>query len=277
MEGKHFTVAEFVGEWKRTLVSPKTFFAAMPKDGGAGRAAAKALVYGLAAGIVAIAAGIALKLLGYPSAVSGTLLVIAPVISIIGLLAGTLVLTAITALCGGDTRLSATFAAAAALLSVEPVQPLLIIPTMANVFLGAALSIALGGFGLWLLYHALAGGLSVKPGRAKAAVLVIAVLVVAGNTALIMIHRMPANMKAVIAGIRNGERQTGTPNDTAGSGTEGAAARQNDTADQYDPKELEEYTALMNAYVQAVQSGDAARGEEIMKKIEAIPKKYGKK
>ncbi|MDD5066439.1 MAG: Yip1 family protein [bacterium] len=199
MAGTGFDFKKLLDESKQTLLSPKEYFTGMAKTGGLIEPIIKAVVYGLAAGIISFLLGL-LRLspvmgMGmFGAGVGIGALIMTPVFAIIGLFIGAVIMLIISAICGGSTEFEVNTRVTAALLVLMPVNAVLQLFSRFSFYLGLVIGIALSLYGLWLIYLALCNALSAKQNVAKIVIIVLAALSIILSISSIAAYRSMSYM-----------------------------------------------------------------------------------
>lgn len=179
-----FNFSKFIADSKKTLLSPKEYFTGMEKSGGMVDPIIKAVLYGLAAGIISFILGL-LRLGGmgagmgmFGSAVGIGALIFTPIMAVIGLFIGGVIMLILSAISGGSTDFEANVRVAAALCVLMPVNALLSIFGRISIYLALVIMMLVSLYGLWMTFLALAHTLSAKESVAKIVMIVLAVLAI---------------------------------------------------------------------------------------------------
>jgi hypothetical protein len=179
-----FDFKKLIDDSKAVLMTPKEYFASMPKTGGYVEPLIKAVIYGLIAGILTFiwsllhltpAAGILGKWMG--GGTVGVMSIVTAVIgAAIGLFIGGVILLIISAICGGSKDYEANVRVTAALMVLSPINALLSFTGGISIYLGAIISLAVSLYGIWLLYNALIHALGAGEKAAKVVSIILAIL-----------------------------------------------------------------------------------------------------
>lgn len=169
-EKKSFNFKQFIEESKTTLMNPKEHFSNLKTTGGVGEPLIKALIYGVAGGILAM-----LWALFHLSGIGGMFMgggaigaLISPIIgSVIGLFIGGLIIMLLSLICGGSSEYEAGLRVTASLMVLLPVSVLLSVFGFLGFWVSSLLTLAVNLYGLYLLYHALTLTLKGKEQLAK--------------------------------------------------------------------------------------------------------------
>lgn len=176
VSGNEVDMGRMIRESVQVLTAPKTFFAAMPKTGGLIDPVIRTVIFALVAAVInlvwsfvpigpAVGKGI---LFGFAG------LILFPIFALIGLFIGAVILLVLSAICGGSTDYMFCVRISGVLSVLFPINAVFGIVSKINLYLGALVSLALGFFGLWLLYNALVHALGGKEGVAKIISLILA-------------------------------------------------------------------------------------------------------
>ncbi|MFH1379064.1 MAG: hypothetical protein ABII23_02180 [bacterium] len=152
-------------ESKQTLLSPKTYFSAMPKTGGYAEPVIKTLIYSFLSGCIIFIWSI----LGVDSAsgLGKSAIIKHPVLALVFLFVIALLLLIISLICGGDKSYETNLRVQASMFVLMPISALISVLYGVNPYIGIFISIVLNLFALWIFFNALIYGLSAKPLRAK--------------------------------------------------------------------------------------------------------------
>jgi len=181
-----FDFNAFINESKETLLNPKAYFASMKGTGGLLEPLIKASIYGAAAGVFAFIfsiLGLSLGSFGLVGNAMGVMALVLLIIdAIIGLFIGAIFILIISIICKGSNDFELNVRISASLLVLLPIMILLGFISGLNFYLGLFVNLAIGLYGLWLLYFALVEALKadLKPSR-------IAVLIMAGFFSILII------------------------------------------------------------------------------------------
>ncbi len=178
-----FDFKKLIDDSKAVLMTPKEYFASMPKTGGFVEPLIKAVIYGLVAGIITFiwsllhltaAAGMFGKWMGGGV---GVMAIIGALIgAVIGLFIGGVILLIISAICGGSKDYEANVRVTASLMVLSPINALLGFTGGISIYLGAIISLAVSLYGIWLLYNALISALGAGEKAAKVVSIILAIL-----------------------------------------------------------------------------------------------------
>ncbi|MBN2038439.1 MAG: hypothetical protein JW864_00240 [Spirochaetes bacterium] len=179
-----FNFQKFIDDSKATLTNPKSYFASMAKEGGFGEPIIKALIYGLAAGIISFiwsliglsaAGGMGMGMFG--AGAGGIMIIIGSLITaIIGLFIGGIIVLILSAISSGSTDFEANIRVCASLMVLSPVNALLSFLGGISLALGAIVALLVSLYGLYLLYNALVSTLGGKESIAKVVSIVLAII-----------------------------------------------------------------------------------------------------
>lgn len=177
-----FDFGLFIEDSKKALLSPQEYFSNMATSGGLVEPIIKAVIYGVIMGVFALI----WSLLGMSFSGGGWLgggigimaLVGSLIFAIIGLFIGGVIMLVISAILGGNTDFEANVRVVASLMVISVIQGILGFMDGINLYLSAIVSIAVGLYGLWMMYHALVQCLKAKEQGSKILALVLAVLLV---------------------------------------------------------------------------------------------------
>lgn len=169
-----FDFKKLINDSKAVLMTPKEYFASMPKTGGFVEPLIKAVIYGLVAGIITFiwsllhltaASGMFGKALG--GGVGVAAIIYSVIGAAIGLFIGGVILLIISAICGGSKDYEANVRVTASLMVLSPINALLGFTGGISIYLGAIISLAVSLYGIWLLYNALISALGAGEKAAK--------------------------------------------------------------------------------------------------------------
>jgi hypothetical protein len=172
----------FLKESKETLLNPKSYFSTMKTTGGITEPLIKAVIYGTISGIFALLWSI-LRI----GAITGGLLggtfgfmafVWAIIAAVIGLFIGAVILLIISSICTGNTDFEANVRVSASLMVIMPIMYFFRFAAGLNLYLGLIISLVLGIYAIWMLYHGLVESLKCKAETAKIVCYVLIALVV---------------------------------------------------------------------------------------------------
>ena len=175
MEEGKFDFKKFSDELKIILFFPNAFFPIMPKEGGFVEPNIKAVLFGLAGGIISFIWNL-LGLSGFGAAVGIAAIILTPIYALIGLFIGGVILLIISAICSGNTNYEANVRATASLMVLLPINSLFAFTYGISLYLGSTISLLLTIYGIWLLYNALVHALSAKQSIAKVISIIIAII-----------------------------------------------------------------------------------------------------
>lgn len=191
MNNESFNFNSLIQESKDCLLKPKEYFAGMKISGGLTEPIIKTVIYGAVAGVIAFLwsilhlGGVGGGVLG--GAVGFMALIWAVVGAIIGLFVGGVIMLVISAICKGNTDFEANARVVAAMMVLMPVNALLGFFGGINLTLGSIVSLLVGLYGIYMMYHALTQALKANEGTSKIVsyilVALIALLMIAGLSA----------------------------------------------------------------------------------------------
>jgi hypothetical protein len=196
-----FDFKKLIDDSKAALMTPKEYFAAMPKGGGFVEPLIKAVIYGLVAGIIIFiwstlhltaAAGALGGMFG--GAVGAMAIVSSLIGAVIGLFIGGVIVLIVSAICGGSTDYEANVRVTASLMVLSPVNALLAFTGGISIWLGAIISLGVSLYGLWMLYNALVNALGAKEATAKIVSIVLAAFPVIFILSSITCYRAASNV-----------------------------------------------------------------------------------
>jgi hypothetical protein len=195
MSNSTFDFNVFIKESKDTLVNPKSYFSTMKTTGGIAEPLIKAVIYGVAAGLIAFIWSL-LKLGGagagmFGGAVGIGLFIYYIVAAIIGLFIGAVLILIVSAICKGSTDFEANVRVSASLMVVMPITALFGFVSGFNLVAGSIVGLLINLYALYMLYHALVEALKAKPETTRILVIVLVVLM-----ALFLIIGIGAKKKA---------------------------------------------------------------------------------
>jgi hypothetical protein len=172
----------FLKESKDTLLNPKSYFSTMKTTGGITEPLIKVVIYGTVSGIFALLWSI-LRI----GAIGGGLLggtfgfmafVWAIIAAVIGLFIGAVILLIISSICAGSTDFEANLRVSASIMVIMPIMYFFRFATGLNIYLGLIISLILGIYSIWMLYHGLVESLKCKTETAKIVCYVLIALMV---------------------------------------------------------------------------------------------------
>jgi hypothetical protein len=185
MEEKSFDFNVFLNDSRKSLENPKEFFSTLSTSGGFAEPLIKAVIYGLATGIINyiwVLFGMYAVGAGFWGFAVGPLAVVGSVFgAIIGLFIGGVILLVISAICDGNTDYEANVRVAASLMVMMPIGALF------NVFhgvlfaLASLASLAVSAYGLWMMFNALVQTLKAKESSARVVFYVLLAISVLGT------------------------------------------------------------------------------------------------
>jgi len=266
------------------LRSPKTYFSAMPKEGGIVEPVKKAIIYGSLSGLIFFVG----RIFSTPFFSNLAGLVLSPVYAVIGLLIGAFVIQIISAIAGGDTNFGPSARAAAALMVILPLNTISLIIGFIIHFLGAAVILLIDVYGIVLLYHALVSALGAKEKTVKIMLGIVAVILLVFMAAGLFFFfwnthfASMLNTKAKQAVVNN--LPTPAENVSNSQAEKDLRDVEKMTKDMENSKEYKQAMALQNdpEYVkivkestEAAEKGDMKKLGEISGKLQEIYKKYG--
>lgn len=175
-----FDFQAFLEESKQTLINPKEYFKSMAKSGGFVAPIIKAIIYGLAAGVISFL--LSIFHIGLLSGFLGTTIgigsiIILPIYALIGIFIGGVLILIISAICGGSTEFEPCVRIAAALTVLYPINSILPIFYHIGFYLEVLIGLCVSVYGLWLLYNAVIESLNGKQEVMKIVGIVLAALV----------------------------------------------------------------------------------------------------
>ena len=186
----------FIEDSKKALLSPQEYFSTMSTSGGLVEPIIKAVIYGVIMGVFALI----WSLLGMSfgggwlgGGIGIMALVGSLIFAIIGLFIGGVIMLVISSILGGNTDFEANVRVVASLMVISVVQGVFGFLDGVNLYLAAIVSIAIGLYGLWMMYHALVQCLKAKEQGSKILALVLAVLLVITTFSGIAAKKMLSN------------------------------------------------------------------------------------
>lgn len=172
-----FSAQAFVDDSRRVFTDTRAFFSALPVSGGFTDPLVRAVIYGLAAGVI----NLFWSLFGVgimPFGSSGLLALVGmPVMAVFSLFLGGAVIWGVSWLCGGLVAFEAALRVQAVLMVLFPLRAAVNVFYAASPRLGVVLDLALAFYGVWLGYNALLLTLKAEEGKARIAGIAFAVLV----------------------------------------------------------------------------------------------------
>lgn len=185
MNENAFDFNKFIADSKNTLLNPKGYFESMSTAGGMVEPLLKALIYGVVAAIINAIWFFALGSLVTLGAFGGTFGIVAFIFTIIaaviGLFIAAVIILLLSSISGGNTDFEANLRVSAALMVLMPINSLLAVFGFISGLLGTIISIAIGLYGLYLLYLALTKTLKGKEETARIIIYVLIALLVIGQ------------------------------------------------------------------------------------------------
>ncbi|MCK5280818.1 MAG: YIP1 family protein [Cyclobacteriaceae bacterium] len=194
-KNQEFDFGLFIEDSKKALLSPQEYFSNMSTSGGFVEPMIKAVIYGVVMGVFALIwslLGMSFSA-GWLGGGIGVMALVGSIIfAIVGLFIGGAIMLIISAILGGNTDYEANVRVVASLMVISVIQGVLGFFDGVNLYLSAIVSIAVGCYGLWMMYHALVQCLKAKEQGSKILALVLAVLLVittfSGIAAKKMLH-----------------------------------------------------------------------------------------
>jgi hypothetical protein len=170
-----FNFQKLLDDAKNCLLKPKEFFTSMPVEGGYIEPVLKALIYGIAAGVIGFI--LTLVRLNTGSVFGGLFSVLfgSIISAVIGLFIGGIILLVISAICGGKTNFEVSIRISAAIMVLMPIGAAFGIFSRINV-ISSLLTFILTLYGLYMVYLALISRLEARQSTAKIVCLVIAII-----------------------------------------------------------------------------------------------------
>jgi len=169
--GITFDFNAFVKESKETLLNPKSYFSTMKTSGGMVEPLIKAVIYGIAAGIIYLIWGLLHLSSSGGMLLGGTVgflgFIWAIIGAIIGLFVGAVIILIISAICKGNTDFEACLRVSASLMVLMPVMALLSFFMSISLTLGMIVNLIIYLYSLWLLYNGLVESLKANTGTTK--------------------------------------------------------------------------------------------------------------
>jgi hypothetical protein len=170
MSNSTFDLNAFIKESKDVLLTPKLYFSTMKTTGGIAEPLIKAVIYGVAAGIIAFIWSL-LKVGGmtgiFGGAIGIMLFIYYIIAAIIGLFIGAVIVLVISSICKGSTDFEPCVRVTSSLMVLMPVSALLMFVSGLNLTAGSLVALAINIYLLYLLYHALIEALKAKPETTK--------------------------------------------------------------------------------------------------------------
>jgi len=192
-----FDFNALINESKEAILNPKSYFAALKTTGGMTDPLIKAVIYGAIAGIFTFLWSILKIGAATGGMFGGSVGVMAFIGSIIGAVIGlfiaAVVLLIISAICSGSTDFESNVRVTAALMVLMPVNAALGFIGGFSFLLGSIISVAVGLYGLWMLYNAIIETLKAKKEIVKIVCYVLAALsILAGISGFIALKKASA-------------------------------------------------------------------------------------
>lgn len=185
MNENAFDFNKFITDSKNTLLNPKGYFESMNTAGGMVEPLIKALIYGVVAAIINAIWFFALGsvvTLGTSGGIFGIGAFIFTIIAaVIGLFIGGVIILLLSSISGGNTDFEANLRVSASLMVIMPINALLAVFGFISGLLGTIISIAIGLYGLYLLYLALTRTLKGKEETARIIIYVLIALLLLGQ------------------------------------------------------------------------------------------------
>jgi len=185
MNENAFDFNKFIADSKNTLLNPKGYFESMSTAGGMVEPLIKALIYGVVAAILNAIWFFALGsvvTLGASGGIFGIGAFIFTIIAaVIGLFIGGIIILLLSSISGGNTDFEANLRVSASLMVLMPINALLAVFGFISGLLGTIISIAIGLYGLYLLYLALTRTLKGKEETARIIIYVLIALLLLGQ------------------------------------------------------------------------------------------------
>lgn len=176
-----FDLNSCIKESKETVLSPKSYFAALKTTGGMSEPVIKALIYSVVAGVIVFLWGV-IGLGGHAgvfgAGIGGMALVWTIIGSMVGLFIGAVIILVISAICKGNTDFEACLRVMASVMVVLPINALLGFFSGISPVLGAIIGLCVNLFALYLLYYGLTETLKANPGTTRIVMYVLAVILV---------------------------------------------------------------------------------------------------
>jgi len=169
-----------------TLLSPKAYFSALPKDGGFGYPILKTIVYGFFA--IFIFSLVFFNVPGLEKQASAILIIssiLSPFVSLFALLAGTIIVLILTVLCGAKTDFIVSLKVASSLAVTLPINAIFAFFNLINPSVGIVISILVATLTFWLTYNAIVYTFEAKKQRTAIVLGIILVLMVALNITVV--------------------------------------------------------------------------------------------
>jgi hypothetical protein len=164
-----FDLNLFIKESTDVLVNPKSYFSTMKTSGGMSEPLIKAVIYGAVAGAIAFIWSL-LKIgamTGFGGAIGIMVFIWSVIAAIIGLFICAVIILVISSICKGSTDFEANLRVSAALLVIMPINAFLGFAGHFNLYLGVIVSLAVGLYGMWMLYNGLVEALKSNPETTK--------------------------------------------------------------------------------------------------------------
>ena len=182
MDNNAFDFNKFIADSKNTLINPKGYFELMSTSGGIVEPLIKALIYGVLAAIFnliwfyVLGSVVTLGMFGGAMGLGAFILTI--IGALVGLFIGAIIILLLSSICGGNTDFEANLRVSASLMVLMPINSLLNFFAYFGNFAGIIISVAVGVYGLYLLYLALSKTLKGKDQTARIIVYVLIALLV---------------------------------------------------------------------------------------------------
>ena len=161
----------FLKDSKNTLLNPRSYFSKLKMSGGMTESVIKAAIYGIVTGLIYLLCYLLkVKALGagYTGEAVGLLAFIKIIFgAVLGLFIGAVILLVISSVCKGITDYPANLRVTSSIMVVVPLYSILSVSWTINMYFGMAISLIMGIYFLWLMYHGLVFTLKCKPEYAR--------------------------------------------------------------------------------------------------------------
>lgn len=184
MENTQIDLQKILRESRETLLNPKDYFTTLSLSGGYAEPVIKAVIYGTVAGIFALLwsltgfSNMGAMILG--GAVGIMALIGAIIASVVGVLVGGAIMLVLSAICGGNTDFESNLRVTASLMVLYPINAFLAFLSGINLTLSGLVSLLVGLYSVYLIYHALILSLKARESSVRIVAIVLVVLSLIG-------------------------------------------------------------------------------------------------
>lgn len=194
MNDSTFDFNLFIKESKDVLLNPKSHFAALKTSGGMTEPLIKAVVYGAIAGAISFLWSIlhigSVSYGMFGGTGIGVMTFIWSVIgALIGLFIGSVILLIISSICKGNSDFEANMRVTATVMVMMPISAFFSFAGNLNIYFGLIVSLAIGAYSIWLLYHGLIETLKANPETTRIVTYVLVALLVVVSLAGIGVQK----------------------------------------------------------------------------------------